>query len=179
MPLLTELGRRFGVHFYKHATPTELVSRGPDSPHHKATSMRHQSHRKMKVEGSRKNGQPAYPWGSPQADLAEARRIIYKHGYLRHNEELEAAEQARVGRRPNSETKSAPHSTRNSAVQEFLHKCLNRRSLPDPHGDHTRAPPGHERGAAGKIPSALLLSSLGTSHPKATSMRHQSHHKAC
>ena len=30
----------------------------------------------------------------PQADLAEARRFIYKHGYLRRKEELEDAEQA-------------------------------------------------------------------------------------
>ncbi|MCX6913030.1 MAG: hypothetical protein NT167_08300 [Verrucomicrobia bacterium] len=28
MPLLTELGLRLGVRFYKHATPTELISRG-------------------------------------------------------------------------------------------------------------------------------------------------------
>ena len=30
----------------------------------------------------------------PQADLAEARRLINKHGYLRRKEELEDAEQA-------------------------------------------------------------------------------------
>jgi hypothetical protein len=43
-----------------------------------------------------------YPWdkhpdGSPRGpkdDLAEARRLIYKHGYLRRKEELEDAEQA-------------------------------------------------------------------------------------
>ena len=28
-----------------------------------------------------------------QADLAEARRLIYKHGYLRRKEELEDAEE--------------------------------------------------------------------------------------
>lgn len=33
-----------------------------------------------------------YPWESPQADLAEARRLIEKHGYFRRKEELEDAE---------------------------------------------------------------------------------------
>jgi hypothetical protein len=33
-----------------------------------------------------------YPWQSPQHDLAEARRLIFKHGYLRRKEELEDAE---------------------------------------------------------------------------------------
>jgi len=36
----------------------------------------------------------AYPWESPQADLAEARRLIEKHGYLRRIPELEDAEEA-------------------------------------------------------------------------------------
>jgi hypothetical protein len=35
-----------------------------------------------------------YPWQSPQHDLAEARRLIVKHGYLRRKEELEDAEAA-------------------------------------------------------------------------------------
>jgi hypothetical protein len=35
-----------------------------------------------------------YPWQSPQHDLAEARRLILKHGYLRRKEELEDAESA-------------------------------------------------------------------------------------
>jgi hypothetical protein len=35
-----------------------------------------------------------YPWQSPQHDLAEARRLIFKHGYLRRKEELEDAEAA-------------------------------------------------------------------------------------
>jgi hypothetical protein len=35
-----------------------------------------------------------YPWKSPQADLAEARRLIEKHGYWRRKEELEDAEKA-------------------------------------------------------------------------------------
>jgi tetratricopeptide (TPR) repeat protein len=33
-----------------------------------------------------------YPWQSPRHDLAEARRLIFKHGYLRRKEELEDAE---------------------------------------------------------------------------------------
>ena len=35
-----------------------------------------------------------YPWQSPQHDLAEARSLIVKHGYLRRKEELEDAEAA-------------------------------------------------------------------------------------
>ncbi len=35
-----------------------------------------------------------YPWESPQHDLAEARRLIEKHGYGRRKEELEDAEKA-------------------------------------------------------------------------------------
>jgi hypothetical protein len=35
-----------------------------------------------------------YPWDSPQHDLAEARRLIEKHGYWRRKEELEDAEAA-------------------------------------------------------------------------------------
>ena len=38
--------------------------------------------------------EPKYPWESPQHDLAEARRLIFKHGYLRRKEELEDAESA-------------------------------------------------------------------------------------
>ncbi len=34
---------------------------------------------------------PAYPWESPQDDLAEARRLTVKHGYLRRMGELEGA----------------------------------------------------------------------------------------
>jgi hypothetical protein len=37
-------------------------------------------------------GETTYPWQSPQHDLAEARRLIFKHGYLRRKEELEDAE---------------------------------------------------------------------------------------
>jgi hypothetical protein len=38
-----------------------------------------------------------YPWTSPQHDLAEARRLIEKHGYGRRTEELEDAEAATLG----------------------------------------------------------------------------------
>jgi hypothetical protein len=40
------------------------------------------------------NGETPWPWESPQTDLREARRLIYKHGYWRRKEELEDAEQA-------------------------------------------------------------------------------------
>ena len=43
---------------------------------------------RMKEEGIEK-----YPWGSARQDLAEARRLILKHGYFRRKEELEDAEQ--------------------------------------------------------------------------------------
>ncbi len=36
----------------------------------------------------------SYPWTSLQADLAEARRLIDKHGYWRRKEELEDVEAA-------------------------------------------------------------------------------------
>ena len=39
-----------------------------------------------------------YPWESPQKDLAEARRLIEKHGYWRRKEELEDAELAILGK---------------------------------------------------------------------------------
>jgi hypothetical protein len=38
--------------------------------------------------------EPSYPWESPRHDLAEARRLIEKHGYGRRKEELEDAEAA-------------------------------------------------------------------------------------
>jgi len=44
------------------------------------------------------NGEPLkYPWESPQHDLAEARRLIVKHGYTRRMPELEDAEAALLG----------------------------------------------------------------------------------
>ena len=39
-----------------------------------------------------------YPWDSVEHDLAEARRLIEKHGYFRRKEELEDAEAARLGK---------------------------------------------------------------------------------
>ena len=46
----------------------------------------------------RMTGEPLkYPWESPQHDLAEARRLIVKHGYLRRLPELEDAEAAILG----------------------------------------------------------------------------------
>lgn len=48
-------------------------------------------------EGRMENKEAKYPWESPQADLAEARRLIEKHGYWRRKEELEDAEQAILG----------------------------------------------------------------------------------
>ena len=39
-------------------------------------------------------GREKYPWESPAADLAAARLLIEKHGYLRRKEELEDAEAA-------------------------------------------------------------------------------------
>jgi hypothetical protein len=44
----------------------------------------------LKLEASGEN----YPWESPAVDLAAARRLIEKHGYLRRMEELEDAEAA-------------------------------------------------------------------------------------
>jgi hypothetical protein len=38
-----------------------------------------------------------YPWRSPRHDLAEARRLIFEHGYLRRKEELEDAEALILG----------------------------------------------------------------------------------
>ena len=37
---------------------------------------------------------PAYPWTSPEADLAEARKLIEACGYGRRREELADAEEA-------------------------------------------------------------------------------------
>jgi hypothetical protein len=46
-----------------------------------------------KAEGGARK-EAAYPWTSAQHDLAEARRLILKHGYLRRLPELEDAEAA-------------------------------------------------------------------------------------
>ena len=52
---------------------------------------------RMKDEG----GRMKYPWASPHKDLAEARRLIEKHGYGRRMEELEDAENVIV-RKPSN-----------------------------------------------------------------------------
>lgn len=44
------------------------------------------------------NKSEKYPWESAEHDLAEARRLIEKHGYVRRMPELEDAERARLGR---------------------------------------------------------------------------------
>jgi tetratricopeptide (TPR) repeat protein len=46
--------------------------------------------------GNWKEEETCYPWESPEHDLVEARRLIFKHGYLRRKEELEDAEAARL-----------------------------------------------------------------------------------
>ena len=48
---------------------------------------------RRKDEDGRVNDEE-YPWQSVEHDLAEARRLIEKHGYGRRIEELEDAEQA-------------------------------------------------------------------------------------
>jgi tetratricopeptide (TPR) repeat protein len=50
------------------------------------------------VRALNEGGTTTYPWQSPQHDLAEARRLIFKHGYLRRKEELEDAEAALLAR---------------------------------------------------------------------------------
>ena len=47
-----------------------------------------------KDEGGRMKDERVYPWESPQADLAEARRLIESCGYGRRKAELEDAEKA-------------------------------------------------------------------------------------
>lgn len=49
---------------------------------------------RARLFGLSKDRPESYPWESPQADLAEARRLIEKHGYWRRKEELEDAEAA-------------------------------------------------------------------------------------
>ncbi|MGH6847825.1 MAG: hypothetical protein ACREC0_10415 [Methylocella sp.] len=49
---------------------------------------------RARLFGLSKDRAASYPWTSPQADLAEARRLIEKHGYGRRKEELEDAEAA-------------------------------------------------------------------------------------
>jgi hypothetical protein len=49
---------------------------------------------RARLFGMSKDRPEIYPWESPQDDLAEARRLIEKHGYGRRKEELEDAESA-------------------------------------------------------------------------------------
>ncbi len=70
----------------------EIAERGP-MPLHLADIHLHRA----RLFGAGANRPPAYPWDSAAADLAEARRLIVKHGYLRRKEELEDAEAAILG----------------------------------------------------------------------------------
>ena len=56
---------------------------------------------------SKRNDEGGYPWRSPREDLAEARRLIKKHGYHRRDEELADAETAIPDGKPQS-THHAP-----------------------------------------------------------------------
>jgi tetratricopeptide (TPR) repeat protein len=49
---------------------------------------------RARLFGLSKDRPAIYPWKSPQVDLAEAQRLIEKHGYWRRKEELEDAEAA-------------------------------------------------------------------------------------
>jgi hypothetical protein len=68
---------------------SDIATRGP-MPLHMADIhlCRARLFGRMMDEGPRMT----YPWESPTADLAEARRLIEKHGYWRRKEELEDAE---------------------------------------------------------------------------------------
>jgi tetratricopeptide (TPR) repeat protein len=67
----------------------EIAERGP-MPLFMADIHLHRA----RLFGLSKDRSATYPWTSPQADLAEARRLIEKHGYWRRKEELEDAEGA-------------------------------------------------------------------------------------
>lgn len=69
----------------------EIAERGP-MPLHMADIHLYRARLfgRKKDEGGMMN----YPWESPEKDLAEARRLIEKHGYWRRKEELEDAEAA-------------------------------------------------------------------------------------
>jgi hypothetical protein len=49
---------------------------------------------RARLFGLSKDRPSDHPWSSPQDDLAEARRLIEKHGYWRRKNELEDAEAA-------------------------------------------------------------------------------------
>jgi tetratricopeptide (TPR) repeat protein len=67
----------------------EIAERGP-MPLHLADIHLYRA----RLFGAGADRPAAYPWDSATADLAEARRLIFKHGYLRRKEELEDAEAA-------------------------------------------------------------------------------------
>jgi tetratricopeptide (TPR) repeat protein len=67
----------------------EIAERGP-MPLFMADIHLHRA----RLFGLSKDRPASYPWTSPQTDLAEARRLIEKHGYWRRKEELEDAEAA-------------------------------------------------------------------------------------
>jgi hypothetical protein len=67
----------------------EIAGRGP-MPLFMADIHLHRA----RLFGLSKDRPASYPWTSPQHDLAEARRLIEKHGYGRRKEELEYAEAA-------------------------------------------------------------------------------------
>jgi hypothetical protein len=67
----------------------EIAERGP-MPLFMADIHLHRA----RLFGLSKDRPASYPWASPQADLAEARRLIEKHGYWRRKEELEDAQAA-------------------------------------------------------------------------------------
>jgi tetratricopeptide (TPR) repeat protein len=67
----------------------EIAERGP-MPLLRADIHLHRA----RLFGLSKDRPAKYPWASPQYDLAEARRLIEKHGYWRRREELEDAEAA-------------------------------------------------------------------------------------
>jgi tetratricopeptide (TPR) repeat protein len=67
----------------------EIAGRGP-MPLHMADIHLHRA----RLFGLSKDRPTSYPWTSPRDDLAEARRLIEKHGYWRRKEELEDAEAA-------------------------------------------------------------------------------------
>jgi len=67
----------------------EIAERGP-MPLFMADIHLHRA----RLFGLSKDRPASYPWTSPQDNLAEARRLIEKHGYWRRKEELEDAEPA-------------------------------------------------------------------------------------
>jgi hypothetical protein len=67
----------------------EIAERGP-MPLYMADIHLHRA----RLFGLSKDRPANYPWTSSQTDLAEARRLIEKHGYWRRKEELEDAEAA-------------------------------------------------------------------------------------